>query len=269
MIIGWAAMLIFAFYACTHMVAAGDTWVAMACGRHFVNHGVDTVEPFSANSHKAGPTAEEVKTWPGWAQWITNTVGLDTVRYWHPTGWVNQNWLTHVIFYKLTTALGSETEPYYDALVLWKFAIYILAAVALYFTARLYGVNRALAVVFVCFAMVIGRSFFDIRPAGFSNLLVAVLILVLALASYRNALYIWLLVPLVVFWSNVHGGYVYAFIVLIPFVVWHAHHESAAPLADRRLQHPDLAGALRDGQSVPASRASDSLSPWGRTRYST
>jgi len=42
--------------------------VAMACGRHFVNHGVNTVEPFSANSHKAGPTAEEVKTWPGWAQ---------------------------------------------------------------------------------------------------------------------------------------------------------------------------------------------------------
>ena len=28
--------------------------------------------------------------------------------------------------------------------------------------------------------------------------------------------------PLVVFWSNVHGGYVYVFIVLIPFVAWHA-----------------------------------------------
>jgi hypothetical protein len=127
-----------------------------------------------------------------------------------------------VIFYKLTTALGSETEPYYDALVLWKFAIYILAAVTLYATARLYGVHPALAAIAVCCAMIIGRSFFDIRPAGFSNLLVAVLILVLALASYKNALYIWLLVPLVVFWSNVHGGYIYAFIVLVPFVVWHA-----------------------------------------------
>jgi hypothetical protein len=221
-VIGWAAMLIFTGYACTRMVAAGDTWVAMACGRHFVNHGVNTVEPFSANSHKAGPTAEEVKTWPGWAQWITNKVGLTTVRYWHPTGWVDQNWLTHVIFYKLTTALGSETKPYYDALVFWKFAIYILAAAVLYATARLYGVHPAPAAMAVCFAMVIGRTFFDIRPAGFSNLLVAVLILVLALASYKNALYIWLLVPLVVFWSNVHGGYIYAFIVLIPFVVWHA-----------------------------------------------
>jgi hypothetical protein len=221
-VVAWAGMLVFTFYACTRMVAAGDTWVAMACGRHFVNHGVNTVEPFSVNSHKAGPTAEEVKTWPGWAQWITGKVGLDTVRRWHPTGWVNQNWLTHVIFYRLTTALGSETEPYYDALVLWKFAIYILAAVALYATARIYGVQPILAAIFVCFAMVIGRSFFDIRPAGFSNLLVAVLILIFALASYRNALYIWLLVPLVIFWSNVHGGYVYAFIVLVPFLAWHA-----------------------------------------------
>jgi hypothetical protein len=214
-------MLIFSLYACTRMVAAGDTWVAMACGRHFVNHGVNTVEPFSVNSHKAGPTPEEVKTWPGWAQWITNKVGLETARYWHPTGWVNQNWLTHVIFYKLTTALGSTTEPYYDALVLWKFAIYILAAVALYATARIYGVHPALGAIAVCFAMIIGRTFFDIRPAGFSNLLVAVLILVMALASYRNVLYIWLLVPLVIFWSNVHGGYIYAFIVLVPFVAWH------------------------------------------------
>jgi hypothetical protein len=156
-----------------------------------------------------------------WAQKITKAVGLDTVKYWHPTGWVNQNWLTHVLFYRLTTALGSETEPYYNALVLWKFAIYILAAVALYFTARLYGVNRALAVMAVCFGLFIGRSFFDIRPAGFSNLLVAVLLLVFALASYRSALYIWLIVPLTVFWSNVHGGYIYVFLALIPFIVWH------------------------------------------------
>ncbi len=222
MLFGWAAMLIFACHACTHMVAAGDTWVAMACGRHFVNHGVDTVEPFSANSHKAGPTEEEVKTWPTWAQWITDKVGLETVRYWHPTGWVNQNWLTHVIFYRLSTALGSESEPYYNALVLWKFTIYILAAAALYYTARIYGVNPALAAIFVSFSLFIGRSFFDVRPAGFSNLLVAVLILVLALASYRSALYIWLIVPLIVFWSNVHGGYVYAFIALVAFIVWHA-----------------------------------------------
>ena len=77
MIIGWLAMLIFALHACTHMVGAGDTWVALASGRHFINHGVNTVEPFSANSHKAGPTEEDINTWPGWAQWITKKAGLN------------------------------------------------------------------------------------------------------------------------------------------------------------------------------------------------
>jgi hypothetical protein len=220
MILAWLGMLIFALHSTTHMVGAGDTWVALASGRHFINHGVNTIEPFSANSHKAGPTAEEIKTWPEWAQWVTDKVGLETVRYWHPTGWVNQNWLTHVMFYWL-----SHLSPFADAenwcfntLVYWKFAIYILTVICVYYISRLLGVNPALSAVFACFAMFIGRSYFDIRPAGFSNLLVAVFLLVLVLATYRNILYIWLIVPIVVFWCNVHGGYIYAFIMLIPFV---------------------------------------------------
>ncbi len=223
MVIAWAGMLVFALHACTHMVAAGDTWVAMACGRHFVHHGVDTVEPFSANSHDPGPTEAEVAKWPGWAQWITEKVGLDTVRKWHPTGWVNQNWLTHVIFYSLVPESSYEGGLKFtsNALVYWKFAIYIITIVCVFYTGTLMGANPALSAVFSCFALFIGRSFLDIRPAGFSNMLVAVFLLILALAVYRHYLYIWLLVPVTVFWSNVHGGYVYIFIMLVPFIGWH------------------------------------------------
>ena len=221
MILGWLAMLIFAFHASTHMVGAGDTWVAMACGRHFINHGVNTVEPFSANSHKAGPTEKDIKTWPQWAQWIAGKVGMRAVKYWHPTGWVNQNWLTHVIFYWLThLSPFADAETFsFNTLVYWKFAIYIITVICVYYTGRLLGVNPALSAVFACFAMFVGRSFLDIRPAGFSNLLVAVFLLILVLATYRNILYIWLIVPLTVFWCNVHGGYIYVFIMLVPFVV--------------------------------------------------
>jgi hypothetical protein len=219
MIIGFVAMVIFACHASTHMVGAGDTWVAMACGRHFVNNGVDTVEPFSANSHKPGPTAEEIEKWPATGRWIADLVGIETVQKWHPTGWVNQNWLTHVIFYKLATWFGSEDEPHFNALVYWKFAVYLLTIACVYFIGRIFGAGCALASVFACFALFTGRSYFDIRPAGFSNLLVGVYLLILALTTYRNVLYIWLIVPLVVFWCNVHGGYVYAFIMLAPFFV--------------------------------------------------
>jgi hypothetical protein len=220
MVFGWLSMIIFALHASTHMVGAGDTWVAMACGRHFLNHGVDTVEPFSANSHKPGPTEEDINKWPPAARWIAKTVGLKTVKYWHPTGWVNQNWLTHVIFYWLThkSPFADAQNHSFNTLVYWKFAVYILTVICVYYTGRLLGVNPLLSAAFACFAMFVGRSFFDIRPAGFSNLLVAVFLLILVLTTYRNILYIWLIVPVVVFWCNVHGGYIYAFIMLVPFV---------------------------------------------------
>ena len=223
MVLAWVGMLIFALHASSHMVGAGDTWVAMACGRHFTHYGVDTIEPFSANSHHAGPTEEDVKKWPTWAQQITEKVGLETVRKWHPTGWLNQNWLTHVIFYNLTPKSSYDDGLSYtsNALVYWKFAIYILTVICVYYTGRLLGVNPALSAVFACFSMFVARSFLDIRPAGFSNLMVAVFLLVLALTTYRNILYIWLVVPVTVFWCNVHGGYIYVFIMLIPFIGLH------------------------------------------------
>ncbi len=244
MFFGWLAMMIFALHSSTHMVGAGDTWVAMACGRHFLNHGVDTIEPFSANSHKAGPNEEtmsayakqlynSVKNKPGikasmarW--WAGKAVNFGQWPEWqksfakwiHPTGWINQNWLTHVIFYWLThESPFADAQTYsFNTLVYWKFAIYIITVICVYYTGRLLGANPALSAVFACFAMFVGRSFFDVRPAGFSNLLVTVFLLILILATYRNILYIWLIVPLTVFWCNVHGGYIYAFIMLVPFV---------------------------------------------------
>ncbi|OHB51478.1 MAG: hypothetical protein A2Y12_08695 [Planctomycetes bacterium GWF2_42_9] len=232
MLIFWWAMILVALYSSTHMVGAGDTWVAMACGRHFINHGVDTVEPFSANSHKPGPTAADIEKWPSWAQKITKTVGLDTVQKWHPTGWVNQNWLTHVFFYWLThlsPVADAETfdKPIveqnftYNTLVYWKYALYIATIIVVYYTGRALGANQALSAIFACFALFIGRSFFDIRPAGFSNMLTAVLLFIFVLAVYKNYLYIWLIVPVTVLWCNLHGGYVYIFIVLVPFIGLH------------------------------------------------
>ncbi|MHC4882398.1 MAG: hypothetical protein ACYTEN_03515 [Planctomycetota bacterium] len=216
-----AGMLLFAFYASTHMVAAGDTWVAMACGRHFDNHGVDTVEPFSFNSHHAGPTEEDIQKWPGWAQTLCKPFSLKTIQKWHPTGWINQNWLTHLIFYKLASWFGEDGSYNYNTLVYWKFGIYFLAVICVYATGKLLGAGDFLSAAGACFAMVIGRTFYDIRPSGYSNLLVPVFILLLALAVYKNYRLIWLIVPLIVFWANVHGGYLYAFIMLVPFVGIH------------------------------------------------
>ena len=213
-----AGMLVFTFHACTHMVAAGDTWVAMACGRHHSNHWVDTVEPFSANSHKVGPTKKTIKTWPKWARNIAGKFDIETVRKWHPTGWVNQNWLTHTTFYQFAKRFGSGGEYNYDGLVYWKFIIFTIEAFCLYYFARLIGVSIPMSALASSMALLVSRSFLDIRPACYANVLSVVLLLIMALSIYKNYRYIWLIVPLTVFWSNVHGGYIYIFLMMIPFV---------------------------------------------------
>lgn len=208
-----AGMLLFGFYASTHMVAAGDTWVALACGRHFDQHGVDNVEPFSFNSHPAGPSDETLAKWPAWTHGI--------IRQWHPTGWINQNWLTHLTYYKLASWFGSNGEFNYNTLVVWKFALYTLTVFCVFAIGKTMGAGWFLSAAAACLAMVIGRSFFDIRPAGYTNLLTPAFVLVLALATYKHWRWIWLLVPLVVFWANVHGGYIYAFLMMVPFIGVH------------------------------------------------
>lgn len=208
-----AALMLFAFYASTHMVAAGDTWVALACGRHFANHGVDTVEPFSFNSHPSGPSNEQLAAWPEW------THGM--IRFWHPTGWINQNWLTHLTFYKLVTWFGTDSEYNYETLVYWKYALFTATIFVVFGVGKVLGAGDFLSMIAACFAMVIGRSFYDIRPACYSNLLVPAFILLLALTTYKHRKYIWLMIPLIIFWANVHGGYIYAYMMLVPFMGVH------------------------------------------------
>jgi len=208
-----AALALFGFYASTHMVAADDTWVALACGRHFANHGVDTVEPFSFNSHPAGPSDEQLAAFPEW------THGM--IRFWHPTGWINQNWLTHLTFYKLATWFGSDGDYNYETLVYWKYALFITTIFVVFALGKTLGAGDFLSLVAACCAMVIGRSFYDIRPACYSNLLVPLFILLLALSTYKHYKYIWLMIPLIVFWANVHGGYIYAYLMLTPFMAVH------------------------------------------------
>ncbi|KKL57788.1 hypothetical protein LCGC14_2231910, partial [marine sediment metagenome] len=180
-----------------------------ACGRHYVNHSVDTVEPFSANSHKAGPTEAELEKYPQWFRPV--------VKKMHPTGWVNQNWGTHAIFYWLAKTFGSEGEYNYNMLVVWKFTVSIIAAVCIFYVGRTLNVTPPLAAVAAAFALFVGRSFIDIRPAVFSNMFIPMLILIYCLTTYKNIKYIWLIVPFTIAWCNVHGGYIYVFITLVPF----------------------------------------------------
>jgi len=218
-----AAMVTFAFYGIGHMAGAADTYKALAAGRYYIDYGVSTTDPFSENSLRPGPTAKQIEHWPEPARRLAEKLGLETVQYWHPTGWINQNWLAGVLFYWLAelSPIADAQQLSFNSLVKLKFAVYLLTIICVYLAARTMRAGAFLSGVFACFAIFVGRTFFHIRPADLTNLCTAGLILIFALATYRRPLYIWLFLPLVVFWCNVHGGFMYAFAALGLFTIMH------------------------------------------------
>ena len=180
-----AILAIAVLYAATPMAQALDTWTALACGRHIAAHGVDDADPFSYASRPTGGS------------------------FWLPTGWINQNWLTHLLLYLLVKAFGT------GALAVARVAVYGGVAVALFAAQRLAGVREPLAATVAALALLLARPTLEIRPQDFTNLLVAVELVVLAAWTQRSSRALWLAVPLFALWGNLHGGFVFGFVLLL------------------------------------------------------
>lgn len=194
-------------HAASHMDVGVDTWVSLAGGRHILAHGVDDADPFSFNSRPPAPSSVL-----GWL---------------HPTGWINQNWLTHVVLAAARRVGGL------DALVLLKYLVYALVAVVLLLIARVRRAHPLAAALATAGALLAGRTFFEIRAQDATNLLAAALMLVLATTALRDRRAAWLLVPLFAVWGNVHGGFVWGLVAVATFV--------AAGAAAARIGGPLLA----------------------------
>ena len=182
------AVLLSALWSSLAPIPTVDTWIALACGRHVAAHGVSTVEPFSSASRSPSD----------------QTGGV--IARLHPTGWINQNWLTHLLFYRLVQVGGL------NALVGWKVAMVLLCATVVWLAARVLGAGFELAAAAAVAACLISRSFLDIRPQMFSNLFAAVILLVFALALRRHPAHAWWTVLLTAVWANVHGGFIAVFL---------------------------------------------------------
>ncbi len=178
-------LAIAALYAATPMAQALDTWTALACGRHVAAHGVDDADPFAFASRPQGGSS------------------------WHPTGWINQNWLTHLLLYVVVQAFGT------GALAVLRVVVYGGVAIGLFAAQRLAGVRELTAASVVALALLLARPTLEVRPQDFTNLLVAMELVVLAAWTHRSSRLLWLAVPLFALWSNLHGGFVFGFILLL------------------------------------------------------
>jgi len=166
-----------------HMNPGVDTWLALASGRYIQDHGPALVDPFSFASLPAGGS------------------------WWHPSGWVNQNWLSHLGLARLAGGLG------FDGLVALKLVLYLAVAGLLAAAARVRGADWWLGCLAAAAALACSRDWLELRPADATNLMVALLLLVVTAACHRPA-WLWAAVPILAAWCNLHGGFVFGLGVL-------------------------------------------------------
>jgi hypothetical protein len=231
-------LLVAALYAISHMDQGNDTWISLAGGRDVAAHGVRDTEPFSFNSRQVAPPATAAG---GWWAWL------------HPNGWINQNWLTHLLLFAVERAGGL------DALVYWKLANYLLVGVTLVAAARVRGASAAAGLIAAAAALATSRDYLSIRAQDVTNLLAALMFLILAGVRVRGARWLWALVPLFAVWANAHGGFVYGLAVLAVAVAT----ESVAALKRGK----PTVGSLRAPATLAAAAAASlaatvALSPY-------
>jgi hypothetical protein len=132
-------------------------------------------------------------------------------------GWVNQNWLTHVLFYQMKTALGGDEfgpQPGENLIVVYKFVQAVLTGLFAYWAARAFGANAFFAAAMAAFGVLLSRSFIDMRPNVSSILFAAMMFTVLAYWKRGQVRALLWMIPLMIVWANVHGGFIYAIMIL-------------------------------------------------------
>ncbi|MBN2063549.1 MAG: hypothetical protein JW745_02020 [Sedimentisphaerales bacterium] len=203
-IFSYLLVIFAALHSADKPVGGGDTWVAMACGRYFLNDWATkdqdrTVQmkvldlfgvhlswndPFSVNSRPYAKGIEDCE------------------------GWVNQNWLSHILFYEMKMNLGE------GSIVVYKFIQAILTALFAFWAARALKVNYFLAAACAAFGVLLARSYIDMRP-NISTILMAIILITILFrwkaGKVRDMLWLF---PVMIIWSNIHGGFIYGIVVL-------------------------------------------------------
>ena len=205
-------VIVAALQSANRSVGGGDTWVAMANGRY-------TMGPWAAEQENR-TVQMKVLDWFGIHMTKQDYMGAMTRDYIPGDetefGWVNQNWLTHVMFYNMREAWGE------NSIVVYKLIQAILTALFAFWAARKLGAHPILAAATVVFGMLLSRSFIDLRPNQSTIFYAAAMMLVLAhWIKGRPRAILWL-IPIMIMWSNVHGGFIYALMVLAVVLAGHA-----------------------------------------------
>lgn len=124
--------------------------------------------------------------------------------------WINHSWLAEVIMFAAFEAGG------FFGLGLWMVSLIVLSMGVMYLLLEgppLYKTAWTVLAAMVIFWV------WSPRPQLFSLVFFAFVLLVLSRYQFQNKNYLLWLIPVFIFWSNFHGGYVWGFILLFCWIL--------------------------------------------------
>jgi hypothetical protein len=168
--------------------------------------------------------------------------------------WSNHEWLTEVVMAAAYDALGVF------GLKLWKFAC--VAATMLLVVTGLAETRASPAVqlntlTVVAIAMMPQMEF---RPQLFTFVMFAAMLALLARHNYRGRAPLWLVIPMMALWANLHGGFIMGIAVLALYAVAAGIGDFAAGVG--------LGRALRLGALTLAALIATMVTPYGLETWS-
>jgi hypothetical protein len=173
---GWILIGSLGIWAASRAVSSGDLWIALGCGPYLLTHGVGRIDPFSFTSI--------------------------------PGSWVNQNWMSHILFTWIHRAAGLA------GLGIWRALVSITIVALGVSTASALGTPRVFALIAAIGIGLCGRPFFDTRPNLNSVLMAAILLRWLVGIEKRPVRGMWPIAIVMILWANLHGGFLFGVIAI-------------------------------------------------------
>jgi hypothetical protein len=125
--------------------------------------------------------------------------------------WVNAFWISEIIFYLLYRLGG-----FFSLTVL----VALTGAVTFYFLSRRMEGNKFVNAFVIILATVTAAPIWSPRPQIFSFLILALLDgWLLNHIQKNNKASLWILIPIFAFWANIHGGWIWGFLLLAAYIV--------------------------------------------------
>jgi|WetSurSiteA1Bulk_404760.scaffolds.fasta_scaffold00409_4 hypothetical protein len=185
--------LIFALHYLSIPLWDSDFWWHIANGRYIVTSGsLPEQDPFCFTSS----LKENKNPFPEWENFI-----------------LKQYWLSQIIFYFIYDSFGTA------GIIILRTLLLLLTLVIIFWRLQRWSVNLPLSFIFLSIVFITSLMFTGERPVLFTIIFCVLTFLLIEDFRDRKSKCIFLLIPLMLLWSNMHGGFIIGVMVISLFML--------------------------------------------------